>query len=285
MISVLILTFNEEINIARCVESVRWSDDVVVFDSMSTDRTREIAEAAGARVFQRKFDNFGSQREAARTTVPFKHDWILALDADEKPDELLVEELKRISGQQDAKEGAWRMRRKDHFFGRWLKRSTLYPTWFVRFVRRDRVKWEERAVHESPIVEGAIGTLKGHLIHDNLSKGLEDWKAKHQRYAQLEAGENIKAMGRTLDWGGVFALSDPVRRRRALKELSFRLPFRPTLRFVFMYFWRLGILDGRAGFRYCRLISDYERQIVVETRRLKALKAGAGPGNGSAGPG
>lgn len=269
MISVLILTLNEEANLPACLSSVRWSDDVVVFDSMSTDRTCEIARAGGARVFQRAFDNYGNQREAARTEVSFKHEWVLALDADEQPDEELVSELKKIAARADRPEAAFRMRRKDHFFGRWLRFSTLYPTWFVRYFRHQRIRYEARSVHEYPIADGPVGTLKGHLIHDNLSKGLDDWWAKHKRYATFEATENLRALEQRTDLGGLLAIGNPVRRRRALKELSFRLPFRPALRFLYMYFFRMGFLDGIAGFRYCRLMSQYERLIVdcIRNRR------------------
>lgn len=273
MISVLILTLNEEVNIARCLDSVRWSDDVVVFDSMSTDRTCDIARAAGARVMQRAFDNYGSQREAARSTVEFRHRWVLALDADETPDEQLVVEMNAISERAEVPECAFRMRRKDHFFGRWLRHATLYPTWFVRFFRPDRIRYEARSVHEYPLVDGPVGSLQGHLLHDNLSKGLEDWKAKHEKYALLEAAENVKALSHGIDWGGLFAVSNPVRRRRALKELSFRLPFRPLMRFLYMYVMRLGVLDGAAGLRYCRLLADYEAAIV---RQVRTLRRGGG---------
>ncbi|KAF0242042.1 MAG: glycosyl transferase group 2 family [Planctomycetota bacterium] len=272
MISVLVLTLNEEANMQRCLDSVKWSDDVVVFDSLSTDRTCEIARAAGARVVQRAFDNYGSQREAARTTVQFRNRWVLALDADERPDEVLISEMKEIATRPDVPEGAFRMRRKDHFFGRWLRFSTLYPTWFVRFFQPDRIRYEPRTVHEHPIIEGPTGVLKGHLLHDNMSKGLDEWQAKHERYARFEAVENLKALHLGIDWRGIILVTNPVRQRRALKELSFRMPFRPLLRFLYMYVWRLGFLDGCAGLRYCRLISHYERLIV---RNMGELRRGA----------
>ncbi len=273
-VSVLILTLNEEVNLPGCLESVRWSDDVVVFDSFSTDRTVEIAREGGARVFQRRFDNYGAQREAARTQVDYRNEWVLALDADERPEPELVEELLRIA-RQGSEHAAYRLRFKVFFMGKWIKHSSLYPTWILRFFRPEKISYETRKVHEHPIVDGTIGSLENHLIHYPFSKGLEDWLARHNRYSTLEAMENLKHLreGR-VDWAGLFAFRDPVRRRRALKALSFRLPFRPTLRFLYMYFLRLGVLDGLPGYTYCRLISIYEYMIVQKMKELKLREKG-----------
>ncbi len=269
MISVLILTYNEEVNIAACLESVRWSDDVVVFDSFSTDRTVEIASKLGARVVQNRFVDYGSQREAARTRVAYKYPWVLALDADEKPDPQLVKEMKAVAGNSSCEHTAYRMRRKDHFMGRWIPHATLYPSWFVRFYRHDLIAYSPRAVHEYPQIQGSTGELPGHLLHDNFSKGLADWVGKHARYAKLEAQEDIRSLRMdSLDWKGVFSL-EPVRRRRALKQLSFRLPFRPALRFCYMYFVRLAILDGLPGYYYCCLLSFYEYLIVLNMKTIR----------------
>ena len=226
MISVLVPTLNEETNIERCLEGVSWSDDVVVFDSFSSDRTVEIARSLGARVFRRRFDDYGSQREAARVEVDYRHPWVLAIDADERVDDRLAAELREVASSTASRHAAYRMRRKDHFMGRWIKRSTLYPSWFIRFYRPDRVRYEKRAVHEYPVVDGSVGRLEGHLLHDNFSKGLHDWIGRHNRYAVLEARESLDVLrGRPVDWRGALAWGDAVRRRRALKELSMRLPF------------------------------------------------------------
>src|SRR5688572_25207661 len=275
MISVLILTRDEEINLPDCLASVAWSDDVVVFDSYSSDKTVEIARAAGVRVMQRKFDDFGSQREAARLQGGFRHGWLLVLDADERPDKPLVDEMQSIARDTANSCAAYRMRRKDHFVGKWIKHSTLYPSWFIRFFRPGRVRYEARAVHEYPLVDGEVGSLRGHLLHYSFNKGLEPWLRKHASYASLEARENLAHMqsGR-VDWAGLLS-ADPVRRRRGLKGLSFRLPFRPGLRFLYMYLLRGGVLDGPAGYTYCRLLSSYERLVVREIEKLR--RRGAEP--------
>ena len=273
-ISVLILTFNEELNLPTCLKSVTWSDDVVVFDSFSTDRTVELARAAGARVLQRRFDDYGSQREAARVQGQFKYPWLLVLDADEEPDSELVTEIQAIAAAEGSHD-AYRMRRKDYFLGKWIKHSTLYPTWFVRFLRHERIRYESRSVHEYPSVEGTVGQFNGHLLHHSFNKGLADWWVKHVRYSFLEARESLKTLrSEPVDWAGLFSLRDPVRRRRALKGLSTRLPLRPTLRFLYMYVLRLGFLDGWAGLTYCRMISIYEYLIVLHMTEIERRKKG-----------
>jgi len=266
MISVLVLTLNEEENLPRCLESVRWSDDVVVFDSFSTDRTVELARAAGARVYQHAFGGYGAQREAARTEVAYKYPWVLAVDADEEPDAELVAEVQQVARARGGP-AAYRMRRKDHFQGRWIRHSTLYPSWFVRLYRPDRVRYDGRGVHEYPAVDGPLGELRGHLLHHSFRKGLGDWMRKHVRYAELEAAENLKALSAGgIPWHEALHWWDPVHRRRFLKDLSCRLPCRPSLRFLYMYLIRGGFLDGGPGLTYCRLLSFYEYLITLEMK-------------------
>lgn len=243
-----------------------WSDDVLVFDSFSTDKTCEIARACGARVMQHRFEDYGAQREAARRLGAYKHAWVLSLDADERPDPALVAELQAIASSGQGEPVAYRMRRKDHFRGRWIKHATLYPSWFVRFYRWDRICYEARAVHEYPKVDGAVGELKGHLLHYSFNKGLADWWTKHVRYADLESQEGLKSLLRPIDYAGLVSLADPVRNRRALKDLAARLPFRPLLRFLYGYLARGGVLDGRPGLDYCLMLAIYEYMIVLNMR-------------------
>ncbi len=274
-VSILILTLNEEINLPACLKSVQWCDDIVVFDSLSTDRTVDIAKSAGARVVQRHFDNYGSQREAARVEIQYKHPWVLALDADEVPDQELIDEMMKVAAMPDSPVNAFRMRRKDFFMGQWIKHSTLYPSWFIRFYKPDCIHYEPRTVHEYPTVSGKVGELQGHLMHQSFNKGISDWTRKHVQYAELEALENLQhTRSGQIDWKGLFAIQDPVRHRRTLKSISYRLPLRPALRFLYMYLFRLGILDGFAGFTYCRLLAIYEYMIVLRLKELKRREQG-----------
>lgn len=273
MISVLILTLDEEQNLPTCLDAVKWSDDVVVFDSFSSDRTVEIARAAGARVIQRRFDNERSQR-AASVQVNFKHPWVYNPDADEVTPPELREEMLRVVQDTQRPEVAYRVRFKTMFMGRWIKHSSLYPTWVVRLFRPEALSFE-RLINLRYVLNGPVGELQSHFEHYTFNKGMNAWFEKHNRYSWQEAEESLKSLKQ-----GGFCLSDlwkrePAVRRRALKELSFRLPCRPALRFFYMYCFRLGFLDGVPGYHYCRLLAIYEYMIVLKMRELKLRREGA----------
>jgi hypothetical protein len=234
-----------------------------------------IAAAAGARVFQRTFDDYGAQREAARVMVSYRHSWVLAIDADERPEPELIAEIGRILAFSDAGTAAYRMRRKDMFMGRWIRHSTLYPSWFVRLYQPARIRYEERRVHEYPIVQGEVGALRSHLIHYNFSKGIAAWITKHVAYAGMEANEAAAAgSNEAIDWRAIFQARDPVRRRRMLKRIWARLPMRPLARFAYTYFLRRGILDGIPGLYYCLLLAFYELTIVLQIKEADRHRRG-----------
>ena len=272
MISVLILTRNEEANLPASLEAVRWSDDIVVFDSYSTDRTVDIAKAAGARVIQRAFDNERDQRSAS-LRVAFKHPWIYNPDADEITPPDLRDEMLAATSDPDRSEVAYRVRFKNMFMGKWIKRSSLYPTWVVRLFRPERISFE-RSINLRYVVDGKVGRLQCHFEHHSFNQGLDPWLEKHRRYALHEAEESIKSLARGgFEWRTLFS-RQPVIRRRALKELSIRLPCRPTLRFLYMYLVRMGCFDGRAGLAYCRLLSAYERMITRQVKQRQRRPLG-----------
>lgn len=274
MISVLILTLNEEECLSRCLESVKWSDDIVVLDSFSTDRTVEIAKNAGARVIQRKFDNEKNQRTFSLREIPFRHTWVYNPDADEiTPDDLHKEMLSVISDPNKT-EVAYRIRFRTMFMGKWIRHSSLYPTWVVRLFRPERISFD-REINLRYIIDGDEGRLKHHFHHYSFNKGLNAWFDKHNKYSWQEAEESLKSLtGDYSDWAELFNFANPAGRRKALKELSFRLPFRPLLRFVYMYFLRLGFLDGWAGFHYCCLLSIYEYMIVLKMEEIRRREQG-----------
>ena len=141
MISILILTLNEEHNLARCLDAVAWSDDVLVLDSFSTDRTPEVGKSKGARVLQNQFVDFAQQRNFGLTHGNFKHDWILHLDADEVVTPELKRELLEVAA--TTEKDAYQVASKVMFQGRWLKRSGLYPWYQVRMGRRGKLTFEQ----------------------------------------------------------------------------------------------------------------------------------------------
>lgn len=273
MISILVLTLDEERNLPACLESVAWSDDIVVLDSFSNDATCDIARAAGARVVQRRLENWAAHQNWAVENIPFKNPWVYYTDADEVVTAELREEMLAIAADPHAPAVAYRVRFKNQFMGRWIRRSSLYPTWVLRFFRPEKVRWE-RLVNPVAVVDGPEGRLQGHFLHYSFNKGMAAWFDKHNKYSTQEAAEAIKSV----QSGGLrladVLSSDPVRRRRAFKELSWRMPLRPLLRFLYMYVLRLGFLDGRAGFTYCRLIAIYEYMIDLKVKELRRRKQG-----------
>ena len=270
-VSVLILTLNEEINIGACLDGLSWCDDVVVFDSLSSDRTRAIAEERGIRVVSRAFDNWSAHQNWAVTNIEFRHPWVLYLDADERcSPELRDDVLRRACDA--APEAAFRVRRKDFFMGRWLKHAQLYPTWLVRLFRPQRIRYE-RLVNPVAVVDGPIGELAGHIFHYPFSHGVSHWVARHNRYSDMEALEAAKVRENLGPSGSLWS-GDPNERRRALKDLFFQLPGRPLVKFLYYYGWRRGFLDGRAGFTYATLQAFYEYLIACKGMELERRRRG-----------
>jgi glycosyltransferase involved in cell wall biosynthesis len=268
MISVLILTLNEEANLPRCLDALGWADDVLVVDSFSTDRTVEVAEARGARVLQRRFDDFAGQRNFGLTEGGLKHEWVLHLDADEVVPPALRAEMFRVI--EDDGKDAYRVPSKMMLHGQWLRYAGMFPAYQVRLGRREALQFEQVGHGQrETLPPERVGTLEHALLHYSFSKGLDDWFEKHNRYSTAEARLALEeAAAGEVDWGGLVA-SDGTRRRRALKKLSARLPFRPTLRFLYMYVLRRGFLDGAAGYTYCRLLSMYEAMTVLKIKEQR----------------
>ena len=265
-VSVLILTKNEEINIERCIRSVSWSDDIVVFDSFSDDRTVELAEQLGARVIQRKFDNWSAHQNWGVENIKFKHPWVYYTDADETCDDQLREELLALE-QRGASFAAFQVRRKDYFMGRWLKRSQLYPTWITRVFRPEKIRYE-RLVNPVAVVEGETGQLDGHIIHYPFSHGVGHWFERHNKYAQMEAMDLVEEVAQAVKVSDFFS-RDAAVKRRALKTLAYKMPGRPVLMFFYLYFFRMGILDGLPGMRYSIMRSVYEYMIDLKVAEIR----------------
>ncbi|MBC2886430.1 glycosyltransferase family 2 protein [Ochrobactrum sp. CM-21-5] len=272
-VSVLIMTLNEEANLPACLASLDWCDDIVILDSFSTDRTTEIATAAGARVYQRAYDTEDRQRMYGLTEITFKYPWVYTPDADEITPLDLRDEMLAIATDPNRPEVFFKARYKNMFMGRWIRRASLYPTWITRLVRPDRVSFE-RSVH-SRCSGGPGGELQAHFIHYSFNKGLEAWYDKHNRYSSVEADISAtRQLERKIDWAGI-ANGTADRRRRALKSLSHHLPFRPSLRFIYMYLLRGGFLDGKPGYFYCRLLAAYEFMIIVKMEEQRRHPEGA----------
>ena len=253
-LSVLILTKNEEARLAACLRSVATCDDVVVLDSGSTDRTVEIARTLGARVFVHPFRDFAQQRNHGMDTVPFRHPWVFHLDADEVMTPELIAECAQLdpAGPFDGYYAAPRMM----FHGHWLKRCTDFPAWQARCVRVGRFRFVQAGHGQREAPGLRLGFLRGTYLHDISVADLAAWERKHRRYAREEAAAFLAEGETSLAplWRG-----PSLARRRTLKRISYALPARPLLRFIYQYFLRLGFLDGAPAWRYCRLLARYER--------------------------
>jgi glycosyltransferase involved in cell wall biosynthesis len=270
-ISVLILTYNEESNLPRCLDSLHWCDDVVVLDSFSTDKTKEIAYSFGALVVERPFDNYAAQRNFGLKDITYKYPWVLMVDADEEVTPELANEIANVINQNN-NTTLFRMRRKDHFQGKWIRRSSGYPTWFGRLMRPDSV-WVEREINEEYVTDGKVGLLEHHLNHYPFNKGFSAWLEKHNRYSSMEAKLIIDGGMNSFQLADLKS-DDHTRRRRAIKALVYRMPLRPLWMFLALFFIRGGFLDGRAGFTFCILRTIYEFMIDCKVRELKLRAKG-----------
>ena len=269
MISVVILTLNEELNLPRCLQAISWCDDVLIVDSFSSDATLRIAAEHGIRVVQRAFDNFAAQRNFAVEHCELKHEWVFHLDADEVMTPDLSAEILRCIG--STNKDAYRVSSKLMFQGKFLCHAGLFPWYQIRLGRRGKLLFRQVGHGQrEQMPSNAIGTLKNSLLHFPFEKGLEDWIEKHNRYAAAEAWQNV--YGYAYDDVPIRDLFSTTtdRRRRAAKKIFRRLPFRATIRFIYMYLFRGGILDGKAGFTYCRLLAWYESLTIRKERELRA---------------
>ena len=284
-VSTLILTHDEEKNLPRCLAALAWCDDVLVLDSGSTDRTREIAEEAGARVLIRPFDSFAGQRNFGLEHGGFRHDWVLHLDADE----VVTPEFRAALDRLDPADGidAFLVSSRMMLFGRWLKHAGQYPTFQARLGHRDRLRFRQvgHGQREDTPAERTRIFAEPYL-HFSFSHGMRRWLEKHVRYAQDEA-RLLRAPGGApgaLPGGG-----GKIGRRRALKEASARLPLwlRPFARFAFVYLVRQGFRDGAAGLAYATMMATYEGMIAVfgyEARYAPGEEAKATNSGGGAAP-
>ncbi|MFH2056838.1 MAG: glycosyltransferase family 2 protein [bacterium] len=221
-LGVVMITLNEEHNVGRALESVKFADEIVVCDSQSTDRTVEIAREHGALIIMKQFTGFGAAKQAALERLTT--DWVVVLDADEEVDAEARDAIRQTISQPQF--DGYQIRRRSQFLGRWMKHSGWYPDWILRLFRRECGKFTEHKVHESVQVTGEIGRLAGHLLHYT-DPDIDHYLHKLNRYTLLSAQE-LAAAGR---------------RFSVLKLL-----FGPLAVFLKRYILKLGFLDGLQGF-------------------------------------
>ena len=270
-IDVVIPTFNEELNLPHALRSVvGWADNIFVVDSESTDSTRQLAEELGARVVVQPWLGYARQKNWALDNLPISSDWVFILDADEAITPKLKDELLRISTRElDAtREDGFYVNRLTYFLGRPIRHCGYFPSWNLRFFKHGRARYEDREVHEHMVVEGCTGKLKQLMLHED-RRGLEHFIAKHNRYSTLEAAELIRdrhAAGANkrphLDRSAAW--------RRWLKyHVQPKVPAPWLWRFLYMYFAKLGLLDGANGLRFCMMLSCYDFFISMKLHELR----------------
>jgi hypothetical protein len=203
--------------------------------------------------------------------IQFRNPWVFYLDADERMTPELREEILAIARDQSRAEVAYYCGRKNFFLGKWI-RHAMPPGMIMRFFKPGRIRFE-RLVNPVPVIDGPHGYLRHYFEHYNFSKGLTEWFDKHKKYSLFEAMEGMKLRARPVGLGALFS-RDRFECRRALKELSFRMPLRPLVKFLYMYVLKRGFLDGRAGYTYCKLQAMYEYMIVVKMRELARKERG-----------
>jgi len=272
VISVLILTRDEEQDLPGCLDSVAWCDDIHILDSESTDATVEIARQRGASITTRRFDTYAAQRNAGMQ-LPFRHNWVLVLDADERATPELSAEITPAVATAPVSVCGYRIRRRDFLWGTWLKHAQLTP-YYVRLLRVGHAQYT-RDVNEVVEVDGEILELRSPFDHLAFSKGITHWMTKHNNYSSKEAellASGTATRGASL-YQALFA-SNFHERRFAQKAIFYELPARPLIKWFYMMFVRGALLDGPAGVMYATLHSFYEFLIEVKRQELIRRREG-----------
>jgi (heptosyl)LPS beta-1,4-glucosyltransferase len=245
-LTAVVLTFNEQRNIGACIESLRFADSILVFDSLSTDHTAQLAKAAGAEVILHRFEDYAQQRNAALDAVTDRADYVLFVDADERVTPELVDEIRlAITSQPEA--AGWRIPRHNYIFGRLTRHAGWYPDYQTRLLKVGAARFDpERKVHEVVQLDGPLGTLQEHFIHYNYDN-VDQFLAKQRTYTAYEA------------------------------QIMFDEGIRPKLQNYILqplrhFRWRFleleGYRDGFHGFRLSLLMAWYELKKYLALRRL-----------------
>lgn len=278
-VSVLIPGKDEEQNLPACLESVALADEVFLVDSQSEDRSVEIAKNYGANIVQFYFNgSWPKKKNWSLENLPFRNEWVLIVDCDERITPQLWKEI--ATAIKNTEYQGYYLNRKVFFLGKWIRFGGKYPDWNLRLFKHKLGRYEnlntedipntgDNEVHEHVILKGKVGYLKEDMLHIDF-RDIYQWLARHNRYSNWEARVYYNLLMGKNDSGTIGAnlFGDAVQRKRFLKKIWIRLPFKPTLRFILFYFIRLGFLDGIPGYIYGRLLSQYEYQIGVKLYEL-----------------
>jgi glycosyltransferase involved in cell wall biosynthesis len=271
-IDIMIPTLNEADHIAETVANARELGPVYVLDSLSTDGTQQLAKGAGATVVERRFTNYADQKNWGLDNLPFTGDWIFILDADERLTPALRDEIRAKTARHRGIHGYY-INRVVIFMGKPIRHGGLYPSWNLRLFRRGSARYEERTVHEHMACSGPTDYMHAEMLHirrESLSRYLE----KHIRYADLESEEWIKwRLGESTMGAPASLFKDVLAMRQWIRRNIWpRVPGRPLWRFMYMFFFRFGFMDGLPGWHLARLMACYEYMIgLLYKEKLQRL--------------
>ncbi len=277
-LTVLLPVKNEAHQIERALKSILWADEIIIVDSQSTDGTIEIAEHYGAQIIQFNFNGvWPKKRNWALEALPFRNEWVLILDADEvMPPETEAEIRSIVTDLKNPHAGYW-INRRFLFMDKWLKHA-YFPNWIIRLFRHKLGRYQritegdtssgDNEVHEPFVVEGTTGFLKSMMDHYAFPD-IHSFVERHNRYSNWEA--RVAMDKRSAPSAAI--KDQKTRLKWWLKHIFLHLPFRPTLRFLYVYVFQKGFLDGRRGYYFSRLHGIYEFLNVAKTFELKAKRA------------
>jgi glycosyltransferase involved in cell wall biosynthesis len=279
-VSAIVLTFDEARNIDACLASLMgWTTDVFVVDSGSTDDTVAIARRHGATVATHPFETHAKQWRWALESLPLRTDWVLALDADQRvTPELRDAVVAAMADPSRADVRGYFVNRRQIFRGRWIRHGGYYPKYLLKLFRRDAVSIDDAdLVDHHFVVDGSVAKLSGDLIEDNKNEAaIVDWTAKHNRYAVLQARQEVAARAAAVPIALSAAWGHPDQRVRWLKQQWARLPLfvRPCLYVFYRYVLRLGFLDGREGFIF-HVLQGFWYRLLVDINISEIVTASA----------
>ena len=233
-ISAVLIAFNEEDKIARAIDSLKWADEILLVDSESTDRTREIAESLGAKVIVQKWLGFSKQKQFAVDSA--ENDWIFSLDADEQLSKNLEKEVLQLKNSGSEIADGYKIPRLSYYMERPIRHSGWYPDWQLRFFNRNKGKWKDVLIHESVVVAGRVEKLRGDILHFSVENAAHHHRMIGERYAPLAADQLFMSGKETT---------------------AFKIVTVGLTTFIQTYFLKLGFLDGLPGFCIARFAAHH----------------------------
>ena len=252
-ISVLLPTYNSAIVIRGCLESVKWADEILVVDSFSTDDTPEMCREYGARILQREYIQSAKQKNWA---IPqCAHEWVLQIDTDERLEEGLCVEIQEAVARAEPEVQAYRVPRKNHVLGRWLRVADLYPDYQTRLFRRDAGLFEDKEVHAHVRVPGRVETLRGHILHEGMPY-ITNQLRNLDRYTRYQADE-LRKRGKRFRWH--------------------QLAVRPFAVFAYYFLWKRGFAAGYRGLLVSAVSASFDFWAHAKLWEMEALGLDASP--------